>query len=300
MKKLILLCLVIAALGAGMYLIYQRNAKQAAKSTTTGINLSALGMSMPGMSMGGDSSKRYTVSFTTSPVVVEPNQDTQLKFKIYDAASGNEVSAYSVIMEKLMHLVIVDSELVYFTHIHPVQNGAEFTITTKFPKADTYHLYINFQPQGATEQQVGFALAVGGGALGQAQAVAVDTSLTKTFGPYTATLSTLDGSAFSAQAMSNSAQIINFHLQDTKTGQGISDLNPYLGALGHLVMINEQTYHYIHIHPLISFDSGDRGPDVRFLPAALFDKIDPGVYRVFGQFNHNNQIFVTDFTIKLN
>ncbi|HEV8601621.1 MAG TPA: hypothetical protein VGQ87_03440 [Patescibacteria group bacterium] len=256
------------------------------------------GHNMANMNMTGDASKRYNVSFTTNPAVVSPNQDAQLKFKIYDASSGNEVTDYSINMEKLMHLVIVDSGLKYFSHIHPANSGSEFTITTRFPQSDTYHVYITFQPTGALEQQFGFTLPVGGGAKDISK-VPVDSNLTKTFGDYKVTLGTDDNSDFNAAFMTDASQVIKFHLEDL-SGKPISDLQPYLGAFGHLVMINEQTYQYIHIHPIAGSSAVFGGPDVKFLPAALNVKIEPGVYRVFGQFKRNDQVFVTDFTIKIN
>ncbi len=296
MKKTSIIILIAAVLAVGFYLAYKHD--RSSKNHPGPANMS--GMNMAGMNMGGDASKRYTVSFTTNPVNVLPNQNVELKFKVYDASSGNEVTDYSTVMTKLIHLVIVNSNLDYFDHIHPVQNGSQFSISTKFPKADTYHLYINFQPTGATEQQIGFSLPVGGGTTSPRSNVPVDTSLTKTFGDYKVTLSTADGSDFNANAMNNLAQIINFHLADAATGQPITDLSPYLGAFGHLVMVNEETYKYVHIHPIASDNTAAGGPDVKFLPAILFDKIEPGIYRVFGQFNRNNQVFVADFTIKLN
>ncbi|MEO8065583.1 MAG: hypothetical protein ABI643_01860 [Candidatus Doudnabacteria bacterium] len=292
MKKLFVIVVAAVILG-GLYFAYKHDPSPNKASDTMA------GMNMAGMMMGGDASRRYTVSFATNPANPKPNQDTQLKFKIYDAASGNEVTDYSAVMTKLMHLVIVNSNLDYFEHIHPAQNGSEFTVTTSFPKADNYHLYINFQPNSATEQQIGFSLPVGVPASHTSSHIPLDSTLTKTFGNYKVTLSSAS-SQFNANDMNNMAEVLNFHIVDAKTGQPVSDLQPYLGAFGHLVMINEQTYKYVHIHPVASDNTMAGGPDVKFLPAALFDKIEPGIYRVFAQFQHNDMVFVADFTIKIN
>jgi hypothetical protein len=296
-----LIVLLVLSVGFSIYLFFQKKSeKNKSNNSSTSSQAMANMASMAGM-VNGDPSKRYTVSFTTTPAVVEPNQDVQLKFKIYDAATGNEVTNYWVVMTKFMHLVIVDSELQYFDHIHPTQNGSEFTVTTRFPKADVYHLYINYQPAGANEQQIGFTLPVGGSTQNAGSTVPVDSNLTNTVNGLRITLSTADNSAFSASAMNNMAQLLNFHFVDDKTGQPVSDLQPYLGAGGHLVMINEKTYKYLHVHPAVSStDNPDViGPDVKFLPMPLFDTIDAGVYRVFAQFSRNNQVFVVDFTINV-
>jgi hypothetical protein len=256
------------------------------------------GHNMTGMVASGDPAKRYTVSFAATPANPKPGQNISLAFKVYDAASGNEVTDYEIIFDKLLHLVIVDQQLSFFNHIHPDHQGSTFTITTQFPHDGVYHLYLNFQPSGGAEQQFGFTLPVGNPP--SFQPIAVDNTLTKTFGNYQISLSTADGRPFNAQNMSNAAQVLVFDFKNAQTGEPITDLQPYLGAFGHLVLINQETYEYVHIHPLASDNPVAGGPQVKFLPAALYAKIKPGIYRVFGQFKRNGQVFVADFTVNVN
>src|SRR5262249_53184866 len=111
-------------------------------------------------SLKGDRTRRFTVSFS-APDTINPNEDTTLSFKVNDASSGNETKLFQKVYSKFAHLVIVDSSLSYFSHIHPDVDGNNFTITTQFPKDGIYHLYINFQPFGAIEQQFAFTVNVG-------------------------------------------------------------------------------------------------------------------------------------------
>src|SRR6185437_13563290 len=108
-----------------------------------------------------DGSPRYTLSFIPPEGQVQPNQDVTLRFRVYNADTGQQVTDFDTVYEKLVHLVIVDNALQYFDHIHPVLQNGEFVVTTKFPKSDLYHLYLNFQPSGGLEQQVGVSLKVG-------------------------------------------------------------------------------------------------------------------------------------------
>ena len=78
----------------------------------------------------------------------------------------------------------------------------------------------------------------------------------------------------------------------TKGGQPVTDLENYLGALGHMVVISQNTEQYLHVHPQ---DQTDKGPVIGFHTG--FDK--PGLYRVFLQINHGGQIRTADFTVNV-
>jgi hypothetical protein len=92
---------------------------------------------------------------------------------------------------------------------------------------------------------------------------------------------------------------LNYHLSNEMTGEPLKDLQPYLGAWGHTLILSEDGRDYIHSHPrqLIP-DGADRtkmisGPDVSFdafLPRA-------GLYRVWSQFQRNGELLTVQFTI---
>lgn len=256
------------------------------------------GRKIPGLD--GDPTKRYSVSFN-NPQNLTAGSNVELRFKVSEATNGIPVSFYRPIQEKLAHLIIVDSELNYFEHIHPEQRGSEFFITTKFPKDGRYHLYLDFQPWGGIEQQIAQTLSVG--TVQQPAALAnqsVDMNTTKQFGDYEVTLKT--NGPLKAQQMSVGRQAITFTIADAKTKQPITNLEPYLAAFGHLVMLNQKTYDYIHVHPsrLTPLAPNEKGgPSVEFLPLGIYGPIKPGNYRAFGQFNHNGKIFTADFTVKV-
>jgi len=68
-------------------------------------------------------------------------------------------------------------------------------------------------------------------------------------------------------------------------GDPVTDLDPYLGALGHLVAIRHGDLAYLHVHP-IEDAVGPGGPDVRFaveVPTA-------GTYRLFFDFSLGGEV----------
>ncbi len=282
-----------AALSIGIHAAHIQLAKQAQGGSTA--NLPTNLANIPGLQ--GDRTKRFTVSFNR-PDLVSPNQDVTLRFQVFDASSGNQVQLFSTVYEKLMHLIIVDSSLNYFSHIHPVQDANGFTITTQFPKDGEYHLYINFQPLGAIEQQFAFTLKVGSGALQLSSAVP-DDDQTKTFGDYMVSVS--HPKPLLAAQLSVGGQRLKFTMRD-KNGNAVTNLKPYLAAFGHLVIINEQTFDYLHVHPanlVAPKPDAVSGPDVEFLPIGIYGPVKPGTYRVFAEFNPGGKLFVSDFTVEV-
>ena len=257
---------------------------------------SATTQNYPGLS--GDRTKRYTLSFLHSDSIL-PNTDTALQFQVYDASSGNPVQLFTPVYSKLLHLIIVDEELQYFHHIHPVLTETGFQISTQFPKSGNYHLYLNFQPIGAIEQQFAFTIHIGEAT----QPVVMtpdDLRTIKHFGPYDVTLQ--KPSPLRATELSIGGQTLTFHLEDSQTHVPLKNLQPYLAAFGHLTLINEKTYDFLHVHPnnpLPPAASDITGPDVQFLPLGLYGPIKPGTYRAFAEFNPGGKLLTTDFTVKV-
>lgn len=243
--------------------------------------------------------KRYTVSFL-HPEAILPNVDTQLKFKVFDADSGNPVNLFTIINDKLAHLIIVDNYLQEYQHIHPQQTDNEFSITAQFPHPGTYHVYLDFRPFGSSEQQMGFTVDVGTNSEPQISEQLPDTLMTKYFSNYYVTLDLPQ--PLQANLLSSGQQQLRFTFNHADTHEPVITLQPYLASFGHLVLINQQTYAYYHIHPTdmtAPAPGATAGPTVEFTPMALNNAITPGIYRIFGQFNPDGQLSTIDYTITI-
>ena len=69
----------------------------------------------------------------------------------------------------------------------------------------------------------------------------------------------------------------------------MTDLEPYLGAYGHLVALREGDLAYLHVHP----EDGDAGPEVPFaveVPSA-------GGYRLFFDFQHDGVVRTAELAV---
>lgn len=279
--------------------IHSQHIKQAQESQN--LNSSPPPNNIPGLQ--GDRALRFNVDFDHTPYITF-GQEVKLLFQIYNSSSGTPVFLFNQLYTKPMHLIIVDDELNFFNHIHPEQDVNGFKITTVFPKNGTYHLYIDFQPTGAIEQQFAFPLNVGSlqdnskGAHLSTHTKEANQNLVKDLEKYKVELKLPE--ELKASEMSLGKQKMTFKISDS-VGNPITNLKSYLGAFGHLVMINHETFDYIHVHPVKILTNQDEigGPEVEFMPIGLLSPIKPGIYRVFAQFNPNGELITTDFTVKI-
>ena len=73
-------------------------------------------------------------------------------------------------------------------------------------------------------------------------------------------------------------------------GEPVTDLEPYLGAFGHLVAIRSGDLGYLHVHP----EEGEPGPAIDF--ATAFPT--PGTYGLFLDFQHRGVVHTATFTVE--
>jgi len=240
----------------------------------------------------------YDVKLATTPAVVKPGEKFRLSFLISHPKTGKPVKEFNIVHDMPFHLFVVSQDLTYFAHIHPQQQAdGSFIIETMVPKAGSYIIYSDIFPVGGMPQVAHENLITAGfvGDLFSSQAKLVpDRILTKT----------LEGVRFEltlnpAEPVGGKPVTLKYHLTDEKTGQPIKDLQPYLGAWGHTLMLSEDASNYIHSHPTETIPDGvDRtrihgGSDVSF--DAFFPR--PGRYRIWSQFQRQGKLITIVFTI---
>jgi plastocyanin len=196
-----------------------------------------------------------------------------------------------VVHEKLMHLLIVSEDLSYFDHVHPEpQANGNFMVTTKVPTAGKYQLYLDYTPKGTGHQLGRMSIDVQGTAPAPVPLV-VDTTDAKTVDGLTVTIKP------SKPYRAKDALTLNFAVADAKTGAPITDLEPYLGAFAHFVLIDEQQTEFLHAHPLKDAENAQArgGPEIG--TQTLFPKA--GVYKVWVQMQRQGKVIVVPFVIKV-
>ena len=191
-----------------------------------------------------------------------------------------------------MHLIVVGEDLSYFAHIHPTfedENNA-FTIFHTFPEAGKYKIWIDFKPKDGSQTLAAFNSDVTGKPIHKPIPITNDKQYSKGIdGKYQIRLT------IPREIRANSDADIAFSISDA-VGYPITDLEPLMGAGGHSVIISEDIQEFLHVHPSEEVDSAWKGgPTVRF--KTNFPS--PGLYKVWGQFQHQGITITADFVLEV-
>ena len=218
----------------------------------------------------------------TEPSQPRAGSPTKLVLQIPDE-NGEPIKTFDVLHEKLVHLIVVREGLDEFAHLHPeVDASGTITIEHAFPKSGKYRLFADHQPQGKSPGLAAGELVVAGDDE-PAAALVPNASNEVAVGEIKAHVTIKPG---------DRETTVRFHLVDA-AGQAVGDLQPYLGAMGHLVIISANGREYVHAHPLGEAKTAPEGA-VEF--AAHFPK--PGIYKAWGQFQRDGSVFTVPFVIE--
>jgi len=90
-----------------------------------------------------------------------------------------------------------------------------------------------------------------------------------------------------------------FELTDLETSAPVRDLEPYLAAWGHTLLISQDTQSVVHAHPVELVPDGD--PAVRGGPVITFKALFPkaGHYRLWTQLKRKGEVVTARFTISV-
>ncbi|MBA3289054.1 MAG: copper-translocating P-type ATPase [Acidimicrobiia bacterium] len=219
----------------------------------------------------------YTLSLTAADPVA--GSASALAFVI-SGPDGDPVTDYDVEHDKELHLVVVGRDLVGYAHVHPTRDdGGMWRVTLPPLTAGSYRVFADFTPVGGARLTLGADLAVPGeyepAGLPAVSSVATVDDYEVTFG----------GDVVAGRES-------ELTLTVERDGSAVADLEPYLGALGHLVAIRSGDLAYLHVHPLDE-STGPGGPDVRF----AVEVPSTGTYRLFFDFSHDGTVRTAATTV---
>ena len=195
----------------------------------------------------------------------------RLSFAIVDA-QGDPVRDFEVEHERRMHLILVRRDLTGFQHLHPeLGDDGRWTTEVQVDEAGSYRLLADFA-RGGENHTLAADLRVDGDA---------DLRPLPEPAPVATTDTGYEVRLDSGATRAGDEAELRFTI--TRDGQEV-DVEPYLGANGHLVALRDGDLAFRHVHP--------QGDDVAF--AATFPTT--GSYRLFLQFKHEGRVHTAAFT----
>ncbi|WP_049566528.1 hypothetical protein [Streptomyces sp. SBT349] len=228
------------------------------------------------------SERGYTLAPPDEPLPA--GERTDFRFRIL-GPDGEPLADYEKTHDKDLHLIVARRDLSGFQHVHPTlgADGA-WSVPLTFANAGDHRIFADFSPAGDPDGPLtlGADVAVTGGYRPEplpepARTAGVD--------GYTVTL---DGD-LAAGADSE------LTLSVSRDGRPVTDLEPYLGAYGHLVALRSGDLAYLHVHPQGEPGDGETpaGPGITFHTRAPSE----GTYRLYLDFQHNGAVRTAEFTV---
>jgi len=266
------------------------NDKTAATTTTTrGMQMSGHAThdsttnmaAMTPLAAHADGLRASAAGLTLKPstVTLRAATATRWTFGITDKA-GMPVKQFEHDQTKLLHLIVARDDLTAYQHLHPALDKAtgRFAITMTLPRSGAYRAITDFTTAGK-RHVLGVALRAPG---------------------------TYDRQPLPAVAPTSSTDGYDVRLKDTKliagkeatavfsvtrAGKPVSDLQPYLGAYGHLVALRQGDLAYSHVHPVTQDRTMGAVTFAVDLPTAA-------TYRLFLQFRTGGIVHSAPFTVR--
>lgn len=204
---------------------------------------------------------RYWLELSAQPKKPRADESVEMRLIVRDRDLGNApVTAFETVHEKLLHLILVRRDLTSFAHEHPVPNpDGSFTLRYRFASGGEYRLFADTAPKGAGGQILSAALSVAGKADGGAELPAIQPG----------------------QTVYPARKTVPIRMPVEERA-----LEPWLGAIGHLILIHEDGHTFVHSHP-------DESGTLTFL--ARFPKAGP--YRGWLQYQTAGQLHTVTMTL---
>jgi hypothetical protein len=243
---------------------------------------------------------KYILTFL-SGTTYQPAQTSTLEFTVVDK-DGKRLNQedYKIEHEKRMHVIVASQDLTQFQHVHPVFDTSTSSYKLPdfvFPVAGQYRIFTDFVVNSHDEADgkaggdmnmskhagVQYQDVIVGDITGEQPQPLGQPNTTATAGGLTVNMTTKPGESAHEKRLS---------FEIAADGQKVTNLQKYLGALGHLVVLREGDLEYIHTHALTT-DVAKQTGTVEF----DVDFKQPGNYKAFAQFQRAGKVVTTSFVI---
>ena len=229
---------------------------------------------------GAEEADEHALGLDVQQASFQPGRDTELAFSVTEP-DGTVVTDFDVKHERRLHLIVARDDLSGFQHLHPeMAADGTWSVPLTLAEPGTYRVFADFAHEG--EDHV---LTEDVTAEGEAEAVPLPA-------PGTEALTESGYSVALEDSSPRAGEETELRFEVTRDGKPV-DVEPYLGADGHLVALREGDLEYLHVHPVV--EEGDPAGLIRF--GATFPT--EAAYRLFLQFKDEGEIHTAEFTAEV-
>lgn len=197
---------------------------------------------------------------------------------------GNPVTDFDLDHGMEMHLITVRADGQHFRHVHPDRDDAgTWSIPWEWEAAGTYRIFADFVPAETSES---ITLSTSVQVAGDYDPALAGASVTQT---------EVNGFDISVEGEMTAGEASELTLTITRDGEPVTELEPYLGAFGHLVALRHGDLAYLHVHPHADAPgSGETsGPEIVFEATAPTS----GRYLLYLDFQVENEVHTAPLAI---
>ncbi|MBF9132157.1 DUF748 domain-containing protein, partial [Plantactinospora sp. S1510] len=211
-----------------------------------------------------------------------PADAAEFAFRVI-GPDNRPVTGYDVEHDKRMHLIVARRDLSGFRHVHPEMDpDGTWRVAAPLTTPGSWRAFADFKPTGAAALTLGIDVSVPG--VYQPRPLPAPTSTTN-----------VDGYVVRLDGTLRPGQSNRLTLTVSRDGIPVTDLQPYLGAYGHLVALRDGDLAYLHVHPEGAPGDGKTpaGPGITFFAEVP----STGAYRLYLDFRHAGTVRTAEFTL---
>ncbi|MBX3130450.1 MAG: hypothetical protein KF718_27270 [Polyangiaceae bacterium] len=226
----------------------------------------------------------YTSEVQTSPSPPPAGQPVTLYLTVRDD-SGRAGPELMPSHERPMHLLIISTDLRHFAHVHPAADGDRFRFEHTFEEGGEYFLVVDYQQPGR-------------GQIVDRHRVHVEGAVHVTAGPLQESPRQQRAGGLEltlrseGELRAGEGATLRFDAADAETGLPVADLEPYLGAKAHFMVLSADGEDFVHVHAL-----DDAGGASKVSAHAVFPR--PGLYKLWAQLQRRGVVVTIPFVLRI-
>jgi len=273
----------------------------------------------------GDIQGKLLINYEESPLIIKAGEPAHLTVDLFDLEDPQGIHHFHPMHEKMMHLILISSDLQNFAHLHPEKMGEHTGLfgmeinkqSPEFDNADAvraapfggeYFVFAETMPMGYPMTTTPLSFKAEGPRNPQQvpvvpEPLAADGSFLKEQDGYQLQIKPGTYPHCGTFAVSLEIQMKKWNSVN-QSYEPIKDLSPWLASFAHAVMISkagqavtEKVYYHLHaVWPLTDDPRGPKGPELRM----TMDSNGPmseGIFKFWLQFKHQEKVHTIPFVI---